>query len=341
MTTVKPPAHVSGKHIGILGGTFDPVHMGHLQTADAVQKALALDLMRLMPLAMPVHKDQPQASDLQRLRCIELALESYENLSVDLTELNKQGESYTVDTLKLLTQQVPDNAFYWVMGMDAFNSFHKWKEPDTILSLCNIIVVNRPGSVMNDAVASLYADAFCDITDIKQKKSGGIVELQLPPVAISSTDLRQQLAISHDDKELNTYIPQAVLSYIHQENIYKVNTTRETMNIDNIKDKIVDALEEIKGIEITTLAVGEMTSVADYLIVASGSSNRQVKSLANNVQVQLKKDDVRPIGVEGEREANWVLIDYGDILVHIMTPDVREFYNLEKLWEERPASTEE
>lgn len=112
------------------------------------------------------------------------------------------------------------------------------------------------------------------------------------------------------------------------------------MKIEEIKDHIVNALEDIKGIDIVVLPVGEMTTIADFLIVASGGSNRQVKSLADNVLMKLKQQDVRPLSVEGEREAQWILIDYGDILVHIMMPETRDFYNLEKLWEQRPMTAE-
>jgi ribosome-associated protein len=104
------------------------------------------------------------------------------------------------------------------------------------------------------------------------------------------------------------------------------------MNSDKLCDLIVDALEEVKGQDITKLNVRNMTSVTDWMIVASGTSSRHVKALVDNVAQRAKAAGHRPIGIEGESGAEWVLLDLQDALVHVMQPKVREFYNLEKLW---------
>ena len=98
-------------------------------------------------------------------------------------------------------------------------------------------------------------------------------------------------------------------------------------------DLIVDALDEVKGKDIVTLDVRNLTTVTDYMIVASGTSNRHVKALVDNVAEKAKAAGHRPIGVEGEDGGEWVLLDLQDALVHVMLPRVREFYNLEKLWD--------
>ncbi len=95
----------------------------------------------------------------------------------------------------------------------------------------------------------------------------------------------------------------------------------------------VDALEEMKAVNVAVLDVGKLTSITDYMIVASGTSDRHVRSLVNNVIEQAGKRGLKPIGVEGERQAQWALVDLGDVVVHVMLPDVREFYQLEKLWD--------
>ena len=105
---------------------------------------------------------------------------------------------------------------------------------------------------------------------------------------------------------------------------------------EQLKKIIVDALEDIKAQDIVTIDVSELTDVMDTLIVASGTSNRQVKALANNVMDESKKQGFRPLGVEGTDTAEWVLVDFGDIVVHVMLPATREFYDLEKLWSIRP-----
>jgi ribosome-associated protein len=109
------------------------------------------------------------------------------------------------------------------------------------------------------------------------------------------------------------------------------------MNSEQLSELIVDALEEVKGKDIVKLDVRNLTSVTDYMVVASGTSNRHVKALADAVAVKSKEAGHRPIGVEGESGSEWVLLDLGDTLVHVMLPRVREFYNLEKLWSLSPG----
>jgi ribosome-associated protein len=104
------------------------------------------------------------------------------------------------------------------------------------------------------------------------------------------------------------------------------------MNVENLKALVRQSLEDLKAEDIIELDVRDKTSIADYLVIASGSSNRHVKSIANNVVIDAKKAGHQPLGVEGELEAEWVLVDLGDIIVHVMQPQVRAFYDLESLW---------
>ena len=104
------------------------------------------------------------------------------------------------------------------------------------------------------------------------------------------------------------------------------------MNSEELKDLVVDALEEIKGVDITQLDVRDMTTVTDWMVVASGTSSRHVQALIDNVAEKAKAAGHRPMGVEGESGGEWVLLDLQDALVHVMLPKIREFYNLEKLW---------
>ena len=105
-----------------------------------------------------------------------------------------------------------------------------------------------------------------------------------------------------------------------------------------MSELVVDALEELKGKDITRLDVRDLTTVTDYMVVASGTSNRHVKALAEAVAEKAKEAGHRPAGIEGEEGGEWVLLDLGDTLVHVMLPRIREFYNLEKLWSLRPAT---
>ena len=110
------------------------------------------------------------------------------------------------------------------------------------------------------------------------------------------------------------------------------------MHVEAMKQAVVEALEEIKAVDITVLDVRQMTSLFDYMIIASAGSTRQTKALANNVQDKLRHTGARVLGVEGEQTGEWVLVDLGEIVVHVMQPAVRAYYNLEQLWGGTPPS---
>ena len=103
-------------------------------------------------------------------------------------------------------------------------------------------------------------------------------------------------------------------------------------SVATIKKNVIEALEDIKGFDIIDLDVRKLTSITDYMIIVSASSTRQTRALANNVHDKMKELNVEIVGIEGEGEGDWVLVDIGDIIVHIMTPTTRAYFNLEELW---------
>ncbi len=104
------------------------------------------------------------------------------------------------------------------------------------------------------------------------------------------------------------------------------------MDVENLKQTVVNALDDMKGKDIVVLDVRGISGVTDYMVVCSGTSSRHVKSLADNVWVEAKKQGYSPLGMEGERAGDWVLVDFADVVVHVMSPEARQFYDLERLW---------
>ncbi len=113
------------------------------------------------------------------------------------------------------------------------------------------------------------------------------------------------------------------------------------MEAQALKELALAALDDLKAVNAVELDVTALTDVMDYLVIASGTSNRHVKSLADNVCMEAKKAGVRPLGVEGEQTAEWVLVDFGDVVVHVMLPATRDFYDLERLWGVSPPPAEQ
>ena len=112
------------------------------------------------------------------------------------------------------------------------------------------------------------------------------------------------------------------------------------MQSEQLRDLVTEALDDIKGQEIVVLDITDQTDIADYMVVASGSSNRQVRALVDHVVEEAGKRGIRPLGVEGHEQGDWVLIDLTDVIVHVMLPKVRDFYDLERLWSMSPEKTE-
>jgi nicotinate-nucleotide adenylyltransferase len=210
--------------LGILGGTFDPIHSGHLRLAEEALTALDLAGVLWIPSGQPLHRDTPHARAAHRLAMVHLAVAGHPGFAVDDSEVLADAPSYTVPTLQRLRKsQPPDRAVVLLLGVDAFlglTTWHRWPE---LFELAHIAVATRPGhdlvaELMPQALASEFAARCCDDPAALAASPGGhILPFAITALDISATNIRAQLAVGRSPRYL---LPEAVLDYIAENQLY-------------------------------------------------------------------------------------------------------------------------
>ena len=201
--------------IGIFGGTFDPVHLGHLRPALDVFEALALEELRLIPLGQAVHRNPPRFSGERRLAMLRAAVAGQPGFVVDVRELEAQRPSYTVDTLESLRGELGDAVpLCLLMGRDAFAAFHTWREPERILQLAHLVVMERPGEslFLEEPLETLASGRItAEREDLAVAPAGRILFQPVTQLDISSTQIRQRL---DEGCSLRWLVPDAILELL-------------------------------------------------------------------------------------------------------------------------------
>lgn len=222
------------QNIGILGGTFNPIHLGHTLPAKAVAAHLSLDKVLLIPASIPPHKNLPNISAAHRASMVKLACNNDPILHCDERELAREGYSYTVDTLKELSLLYPNAHLYFIMGLDSLLSFTSWHNYQEILSLCHLVVNTRPNYQLinlNEATKlMLEQHKVDDVIALKNKRVGGI--LLLPStlstnitneqnqlnIDVSSSEIRAHLL---NQQDCNHLLPSKVFAFINKNQLYR------------------------------------------------------------------------------------------------------------------------
>lgn len=210
--------------VAIFGGTFDPVHRGHIETAKELKQALNLDEVYMLPCHLPAHRDVPGASAEQRLEMLELAILGTD-LQIDDRELRRERISYSIETLEAIREQRGDHvALIWVMGSDAFCSFNRWHRWQDLLALAHILVVRRPGQALPESgelarfLASHQADS---VVQLKQQPSGLIAVQGFTAYDVAATDIRDAIGNAAGNARLGADdLAPAVRDYIDRHGLY-------------------------------------------------------------------------------------------------------------------------
>lgn len=204
--------------IGLLGGTFNPIHNGHLQMANEVCQQLNLDHVRLIPNRLPPHKSEVEVSGIQRLQMARIATDALPHLVVDDCELNRHQPSYTVDTLAEFRESHPNASINFIIGMDSLMSFERWHQHRRILTLANLVVCQRQGLALPTSLPQHLLDRLTeDKSQICHRANGAILVTQITPMAVSSTEVRQRLL---NKEEVSDCIPAEVMDFIRSNRLY-------------------------------------------------------------------------------------------------------------------------
>jgi nicotinate-nucleotide adenylyltransferase len=206
--------------LGILGGTFDPVHCGHLRLALEMRERLGLDSVALMPAGRPRLRGEPVAGADLRLVMLEAAVAPITGLVVDGRELDRTGPSRTVDTLRALRREMPTRPLCFILGLDAFAKIGQWHGRDEILDLAHLLIARRPGARLPRqglAARLLAARRPCDRESVRERPAGFVHLERIPQMDISATDLRRRLAAGGS---VDCLIPGAVRALIRENGLY-------------------------------------------------------------------------------------------------------------------------
>lgn len=210
---------------GILGGTFNPIHLAHLRIAEEVRRACALDRVLFIPAAEPPHKEVADAVSFRhRFAMVEAAIRSYPGFLASDLEIRRSGKSFSVDTLEILQREDPSGERYFIIGLDSYRDIASWKDFARLFGLCHLVVTTRPGVMLSDPFAPLpvaMREDFCyDNTSANfQHKSGNrLIFLKETCLDISSTRIRNLIAAGQSIQHL---VPPGVAQYIEEHGLYR------------------------------------------------------------------------------------------------------------------------
>ena len=334
--------------IGLFGGTLDPVHLGHLRAGEEVREALRLDEIWFLPAFRPPHKvSRPLSPYSHRLGMVELAVEGVRHFRASDIEAGRPGPSYSVDTLEELKRsEDPGLFFFFIVGSDAFLEIDTWKDFSRLPLLSELVVIPRSPWNRREIVEGLlriftdYCEAAGEKGLFTSSRGGRIRILNTTRLEISSTDIRRRVRTGLSVRFL---VPEKVRRYMISNKLYLPDTKADGENLTlqplssrETARRIFEEIKNNKGEDVCVLDMRGISPVADFFIISQGRSTKHVQGMANRMRRELRRDKIRCRSIEGEDEGKWVLLDFGDIIVHLFYEPVRSFYDLEGLWSEAP-----
>ncbi len=335
---------LAGRRIGLLGGSFNPAHDGHLHISRLALRRLQLDeVWWLVSPQNPLKPTAGMAPFAERLAAAARVVAAERRIRVSDLEAGL-GSTYTADTIAALRRRFPRARFVWLMGSDNLAQLPYWKRWQDIVRSIPFAVFDRPGtSSLGTGPRALAGQAAQRFARARVPLTAARCLASMPPPAWvffhtrldpgSATRIRTERLLQ-TLTEKNPEVTAAAIA-IATATATGAPRRRQRLPAPELLRRVIDSLEDGKAEGIVTIDLAGKTTIADYMVVASGRSARQVVALADHLEQTLPGR----IATEGKAQGDWVLIDAGDVIVHIFRPDIRAYYNLEKMWSEaRPDS---
>jgi len=322
---------------GVMGGGFNPFHLAHLNSLLTVRERFDLESIIVIPSFQTPLKKEETAGSEHRFKMLKNALSSYSFLKVDDQEIRRKGVSYTHRTITQLSKKKNIGDLFFVMGLDQFYIFDRWKNFENILKKTNLIITSRPG-ISFPKKTTKFPDGLKPFIQKKLLKeiSLAISEKKiyfcpLKDMDISSSDIRQRLK---EGKEVSHLLPKAVDSYIKDNKLYIGKEKRENQT-QKLMDFSIKELSQKKAYDIKSFDLQSKPLPFSFGLIASCSNTRQTKALAAHIKRQIKKSfGLKPMSEEGHNESRWIVLDYGDLVIHIFYDYTKRIYKLDELWED-------
>ena len=316
-----------GRRIGLLGGSFNPAHGGHLHISRLGLRHLGLD--EVWWLVSPQNPLKPTAGMAPFQERLEQAREiAAADRRIRVSDIEARlGTTYTADTLARLRRRFPGARFVWLMGGDNLAQIPYWRRWQDIFRTIPIAVFDRPGT----AARALAGKAACRFAGSRVPACAARRLAEMPPPAWTflhtRLDARSATRI-RAARQRQTELEEIKQTVTPQATALAVLPPAPAFSPEDLLHRIVASLEDGKAEEIVVIDLAGKTTIADYMVVASGRSARQVTALSDHLEQMLRGH----AAVEGKSQGDWVLIDAGDVIVHIFRPEIRAYYNLEKMW---------
>jgi len=330
--------------IGVFGSSFNPLHLGHLNLLIQVQEKFQFDVLKVVPAnKSPLSTTIKNAKE--RLSIVKKFFKDYSFVEVDDREIKRGGISYTVDTINSLDINHSTEVFL-IIGVDQWLQFDKWKDFSEIIKKVHLLVCSRPGydgitlpHPLKKYFSKESEKTFFKKQPKKQPKKALSVKLTTGKkmywfffnnISISSSQIRQR---KKNGLPINHLVPPLVDKWIKKQNLYKPSQKKQ----EELFIKFcVDLMKDKKSYKIKVFDLRKCLQFPfDFTIVLSGLNTRHTKIIANYLQKQIKKQNLLSVRqIEGQNTGEWIVLDYGHLVIHIFCDYTREYYQLEDIWKD-------